>query len=70
MFYLRIASFYFTLGVDRYNKNNLEDAVDLFTTSYIVNDRLIEDPIPCKSKELKVVILNENNIPSICVRIL
>jgi len=49
----RIASFYFTLGVDRYNKNNLEDAVDLFTTSYIVNDRLIEDPIPCKSKELK-----------------
>jgi len=49
----RIACYYFVLGVDRYNENKVEDSVQLLTTSYIVNKKIIDDPPQCKQLETK-----------------
>ena len=43
-FILRIAVNYFVLGVERYTENQHEEALELLTVSYIVNDRIGEDP--------------------------
>ena len=40
----RIVVNYFVLGVEKYTENCLEDALELLTTSYIVNERLENEP--------------------------
>ena len=40
----RIAVNYFVLGVEKYTENQHEEALELLTVSYIVNDRIGEDP--------------------------
>ena len=40
----RIVVNYFVLGVEKYTDNMLEEALELFTISYIVNEKIIEDP--------------------------
>ena len=42
----RIAVNYFVLGVEKYTENLAEDALELLTISYVVNDRIMEDPPP------------------------
>lgn len=44
----RTASYYFVIGVDRYHENKFEDSVELLTTSYIVNEKLLEETTSCK----------------------
>ena len=50
----RIACYYFVLGVDRYNETKVEDSVQLLTTSYIVNKKILDDPPHCNHSETKV----------------
>jgi len=45
----RIAAYYFVIGVDRYNDSKLEEAVELLTMAYIVNDKLSKDKLSCKN---------------------
>ena len=40
----RIAVNYFVLGVEKYTENLAEDALELLTISYVVNDKIMEDP--------------------------
>ena len=40
----RIAVNYFVLGVEKYTENQHEEALELLTVSYIVNDRIGEEP--------------------------
>ena len=42
------------LGVERYHEGKVEEAVDLLSTSYIVNDKLIEESQTGKGNEDKV----------------
>ena len=42
----RIAVNYFVLGVEKYTENLAEDALELLTISYVVNDKIMEDPPP------------------------
>ena len=41
----RIACNYFVLGVEKYTADLLEEAADLLTMSYIVNDRITKDEV-------------------------
>jgi len=40
----RIVVNYFVLGVEKYTENFVEDALELLTISYVVNEKIIEDP--------------------------
>ena len=40
----RIAVNYFVLGVEKYTDNQQEEALQLFTISYAVNEKLGEEP--------------------------
>lgn len=40
----RIAVNYFVLGVEKYTENQQEEALELFTISYVVNEKLGEEP--------------------------
>jgi len=40
----RIVVNYFVLGVEKYTENVLEEALELLTTSYVVNEKVAEDP--------------------------
>ena len=51
----RTASYYFVIGVDRYHENKFEDSVELLTTSYIVNEKLLEETTSCKFPAQKVI---------------
>ena len=44
------------LGVEKYTENFVEDALELLTISYVVNEKIIEDPpiSNCKVKEKKL----------------
>merc|ERR1712130_470951 len=48
----RIAVNYFVLGVEKYTENQHEEALELLTVSYIVNDRIGEEP-PNKMMKLR-----------------
>lgn len=63
----RIACYYFVLGVDRYSEKKVEDSVQLLTMSYIINQKLIDQPLECGgTQETKVskAILTEEKIMS------
>jgi hypothetical protein len=49
----RIACYYTVLGVDRYNENKYEEAVELLTTAYIVNEKLVKEEITCNNHDGK-----------------
>jgi len=40
----RIVVNYFVLGVEKYTENVLEESLELLTTSYVVNEKINEDP--------------------------
>jgi len=40
----RIVVNYFVLGVEKYTENILEESLELLTTSYVVNEKINEDP--------------------------
>ena len=48
----RIVVNYFVLGVEKYTENMLEEALELLTISYIVNEKIIEDP-PASNLKVK-----------------
>ena len=50
----RIACYYFVLGVERYHETKVEEAVDLLSTSYIINQNLIEETQTGTGNEDKV----------------
>lgn len=50
----RIAVNYFVLGVEKYTENLLEEALELLTVSYVVNEKVAEDP-PFTQCPLKVM---------------
>ena len=51
----RIVVNYFVLGVDKYTENLVEDALELLTISYVVNEKIIEDPPVINTKDCKVI---------------
>ena len=53
----RIAVHYFVLGVEKYTDNSVEEALELLTVSYIVNEKIVEDSPPNKesSSQSKVI---------------
>merc|ERR1712059_55247 len=50
----RIAVYYFVLGVDKYTENLFDEAVRLLSVSYVVNERITENP-PHTQCPLKVM---------------
>ena len=41
---LRTACNYFVLGVEKYSERLLEEALDLLTVSYVVNEKIAQEP--------------------------
>lgn len=50
----RIAVHYFVLGVEKYEDNKFEEALELLTVSYVVNEKILEDPPEAKVPSNKV----------------
>lgn len=51
----RISVNYFVLGVEKYTENMYEEALELLTVSYIVNEKIAEDP-PYPKNPMKVML--------------
>jgi len=51
----RIACNYFVVGVEKYTENCLEEALELLTTSYIVNEKILEDPPSTQMPQMKTM---------------
>ena len=51
----RIAVSYFVLGVAKYTENLLEEALQLLTTSYVVNERIGEEPPTAQNPACKMM---------------
>ena len=45
---------YFVLGVEKYTENLLEEALQLLTVSYVVNERIGEEPPTAQNPPCKV----------------
>ena len=50
----RIACNYFVLGVERYTDRMLEEALDLLTMSYIVNEKIVDEAPAVANNNYKV----------------
>ena len=58
----RIVVYYFVLGVEKYTENILEESLELLTTSYVVNEKINEDPPHTQNGFKVIVIFPVNNI--------
>jgi len=51
----RIACNYYVVGVEKYTDNCLEEALELLTTSYVVNEKILEDPPSTHMSSMKIM---------------
>ena len=65
----RIAVNYFVLGVEKYTENLAEDALELLTISYVVNDKIMEEPPPGVHKVRVLIIVPKTSCsPILCFK--
>ena len=50
----RLACHYYVEGVEKYRDNCLEEALELLTTSYVVNEKILEGPPNTHTPSMKV----------------